>query len=119
VSADHAATVRRYHELWTEPDAARRLRDLSEIWSEDGVYVDPDVPEGVRGADGLSEYIGTSQADLPGLVILTTTPISVLTDRAWYRWAATTNDGQAATGLDVIELAPDGRIRRVTNFFDE
>jgi hypothetical protein len=49
VSTDHAATVHRYDEVWAEPDHAARVAVLSEIWTEDGAYVDPDVPNGVRG----------------------------------------------------------------------
>ena len=41
---DHAATVHRYDAVWAEPDQAARLAVLSEIWAEDGVYVDPEVP---------------------------------------------------------------------------
>lgn len=100
-------------------EAARRLATLAEIWADDGVYVDPDVPEGVQGREALSEQIALSHAELPDLAITATTEVAVLGDRAWYRWSATAENEEPFTGTDFLEFAPDGRIARVTNFFDD
>jgi len=119
VTADHVAMVRRYDEVWAERNAARRLDALSKIWAEDGFYVDPDVPEGVLGAEALSDFVAASFEEMPGLTITAISDVAVLGDRAWYRWKATTADGQSFEGTDFIEFAPDNRIQRVTNFYDE
>jgi hypothetical protein len=42
----------------------------------------------------------------------------VLGDRGWYRWTATTAAGDSFDGIDFVEFAPDGRIARLTNFYD-
>ena len=118
MSTDHAAIVHRYDELWAEPDQAARLAILSEIWAEDGVYVDPDVPDGVRGPAALSDLITTSLDEMPGLEIKATTALVVLGDRGWYRWEATTADGEAFDGIDFVEFDAKGRIERLTNFYD-
>ena len=115
---DYAATVHRYDELWGEHDAASRLAILSEIWAEDGVYVDPEVPGGVHGRDALSDFVATSHDEMPGLDIRATSPLVVLGERGWYRWQATTADGETFDGIDFIEFAHDGRIERLTNFYD-
>ena len=115
---DHAATVHRYDEVWAEPDQAARLAILSEIWAEDGVYVDPEVPDGVRGPAALSDLITTSLDEMPGLEIKATTALVVLGDRGWYRWEATTADGEAFDGIDFVEFDAEGRIERLTNFYD-
>ena len=115
---DHAATVHRYDEVWAEPDQAARLAVLSEIWAEDGVYVDPEVPDGVRGPAALSDLITTSLDEMPGLEIKATTALVVLGDRGWYRWEATTADGEAFDGIDFVEFDAKGRIERLTNFYD-
>ena len=115
---DHAATVHRYDEVWAEPDQAARLAVLSEIWAEDGVYVDPEVPDGVRGPAALSDLITTSLDEMPGLEIKATTALVVLGDRGWYRWEATTADGEAFDGIDFVEFDAEGRIERLTNFYD-
>jgi len=119
VAADHVVTVRRYDAVWAEHDAARRSDTLSEIWADDGFYVDPDVPEGVVGAQALSDFIAKSFGDMPGLAITATTELATLGDRAWYRWKATTRDGDNFEGTDFIEFAADGRIQRLTGFYDD
>ncbi len=118
MSNDHTATVRRYGEAWAEGDAARRLAQLAEIWADEGVYVDAEIPEGVKGREALSAHISESFKELPGLAITATTEVAALGDRAWYRWSATAANEEPFTGTDFIEFAPDGRITRVTNFFD-
>ncbi len=118
MSTDHAATVHRYDEVWAEPDQAARLAVLSEIWAENGVYVDPEVPNGVVGAAALSDFITTSFDEMPGLAIKATTELVVLGDRGWYRWEATTADGETFDGVDFVEFDTDGRIGRLTNFYD-
>lgn len=79
------------------------------------------MPEGVplRGARALSGFIAASFEELPGLTITATTDVAVLGDRAWYRLRATAHDGQRFEGTDFIEFAPDGRIQRLTGFYDD
>jgi hypothetical protein len=48
---DLAAVVRRYDEVWAERDAARRREILAAIWTDDTIYRDPDVPDGLVGPD--------------------------------------------------------------------
>jgi hypothetical protein len=55
---------------------------------------------------------------MPGLAIKPTTELVVLGDRGWYRWEATTADGEAFDGVDFVEFDADGRIERVTTFYD-
>jgi ketosteroid isomerase-like protein len=114
-----AVAVRRYHDAWAEKDEAHRLPGMDAFWAEDGVYIDQDVPEGVIGRRALSDQITSSHEEMPGLTITASTELAVLSSRAWYRWTAKTDDGEEFSGTDFIELAQDGRIQRVTNFFDE
>ena len=118
MKADLAAVVRRYGKAWAEVDPARRQVALAEIWADDAVYVDPDVPDGAHGREALSDLIEASFATFPGLTITLTGEVEVLDSRARYRWRATTNDGQSFEGSDFVEFGADGRIERVTNFFD-
>ena len=110
--------VRRYDEAWAERDPTRRLASLADIWADDAIYVDPDVPDGTRGRQALADLIDASVSEMPGLVITATGDVAVLADRAWYRWRATTDSGPAFEGTDFIEVGGDGRIARVTTFFD-
>ena len=113
-----AATVRRYDKAWACPEEEGRLAILGEIWSPDGLYFDPEVPEGIRGVRALAAFIGESFAELPGLTITATSELVVLGDRGWYSWTATTSAGESFDGIDFVEFAPDGRIARLTNFYD-
>ena len=116
--SDHVTVVHRYHTVWTEVDVETRLGTLGEIWADDGVYLDPDVPDGVVGRKALSDLIDASVAQFPGLDITATSDVAVLGDRAWYRWRATTREGETFTGTDFFEFDAEGRIQRLTDFFD-
>ncbi len=43
----------------------------------------------------------------------------MLDGRMLVRWVATQGDEQRYSGADVVEFGPDGRIVRVTNFYDD
>jgi hypothetical protein len=115
---DLAAVVRRYDEVWAERDVARRRGILDEIWTDDTIYVDPDVPEGLVGPDALVDFIEASFEQYPGLAITAISQVAVLHDRASYRWRATSANGPAILGTDFIEFDANGRIQRLTGFYD-
>ena len=68
--------------MWTEVDVEARMGTLVEIWADDGVYLDPDVPDGVIGRKALSDLIDASVTQFPGLDITATSDVAVLGDRA-------------------------------------
>jgi hypothetical protein len=70
--------ISRYDEAWAEVDDGRRLALLKAIWADDGVYFDPDIPQGVRGPQALSDFIAVTQSELPGFTITTTRQVCVL-----------------------------------------
>jgi hypothetical protein len=114
---DLAAVVHRYDEVWAERDVARRREILAEIWTENTVYLDPDVPDGLVGPDALVDFIEASFEEYPGLTVTATSEVDVLRDRAWYRWRQTSDNGQASDGVDFIEFDAEGRILRLTGFY--
>jgi hypothetical protein len=79
--------------------------------------VDPDVPEGVRGPEALARTIDEQLELYPGMSLVSSAP-DVLGNRAWFRWSATLDSGESFTGVDFVEFAPDGRIARLTGFYD-
>lgn len=115
---DLAAVVRRYDEVWAERDVARRREILAAIWTDDTIYLDPDVPDGLVGPDALVDFIEASFEQYPGLAIAATSEVAVLRDRAWYRWRQTSAGGPAIDGTDFVEFDAEGRIQRLTGFFD-
>jgi hypothetical protein len=115
---DLAAVMRRYDEVWAERDVARRREILAAIWTDDTIYLDPDVPDGLVGPDALVDFIEATFEQYPGFAVSATSEVAVLRDRARYRWRQTSADGQPADGTDFIEFDADGRIQRLTGFYD-
>ena len=117
MTLDPTAALRLYLEAWTIPDYESRLVSLRTIWADDGLYLDPDVPEGARGPEALATEIDRQFELYPGISIVSSAP-DVLGDRAWYRWSATLGTGESFTGVAFVEFAPDGRIARLTCFYE-
>lgn len=117
MTLDPADALRLYDEAWTIPDYETRLELIRKIWADDGLYLDPDVPEGARGPDALATVIDAQLEQYPGMSIVGSAP-AVLGDRAWFRWSATLATGESFAGVDFVEFAPDGRIARLTGFYE-
>jgi hypothetical protein len=117
MTLDPSAALRLFDEAWTIPDYESRLVSLRTFWADDGLYLDPDVPEGVRGPEALATEIDRQLRLYPGISIVSGAP-DVLGDRAWFRWSATLGTGESFHGLDFVEFAPDGRIARLTGFYE-
>jgi hypothetical protein len=106
-----------YGAAWQETDPQRRLQLLERAWHSDAVYADP--IDRVEGRDALAQHIAATQAALPGVrIALTSEPVRHH-DAAFFRWSMTDASGSTVlTGFDVVQLAEDGRIARLTGFFD-
>ena len=108
-----------YSRAWNVEDPSERRELLDRVWADDAVYVDDEAPDGLVGADALLGYIADSQEEMPGLIVSDTSRPNVLGGRMLVRWVATQGDEQKYSGTDVVEFGADGRIARVTNFFDD
>lgn len=108
-----------YSAAWNEkddPDARSAL--LEQAWAQDGAFFDEETPDGLVGREALSEYIAGTHEELPGLVITETSEPQTLGNRLRVRWVARQGDTQMYTGTDFVEFAEDGRVSRVTMFYD-
>jgi hypothetical protein len=102
-----------YSRAWNEPERTAVL--LEECWAHDGIYADDEVPEGVVGRAALTDLIVATHVDLPGFRVWETSPTRMLAGRLCVTWTQEGGDPpEGFSGSDVIELAPDGRIARVT-----
>ena len=112
------ATVDRYLAAWNEPDPARRGELIAQVWAEDGRLIDP--PLTGEGHDGISEMAAAMQQHYPGHRFRRTSGVDAHHDHLRFAWELVGPDGTVAlTGLDVGELAEDGRLKRITGFFGE
>jgi hypothetical protein len=103
---------------YCEPDAERRAELIRAVWAEDGELVDP--PLTGEGHDGLDAMFRAVQQQFPGHRFRRTTTVDSHHDRLRYGWQLLGPDGQVVIGgVDFADVAPDGRLRRVTGFFGD
>ena len=111
-------TVDAYFEMWNEPDQGRRAERIAEAWAEDCRYADPLFE--ANGHAELSAMVAGVHAQFPGHQFIRASRIDAHHDQVRFAWELADADGRiAAAGIDVGELAPDGRLRRVAGFFEE
>jgi hypothetical protein len=119
VSLEPRAAYAAYSAAWSEsedPDARRRLLDRA--WAQDGEFFDEETPEGLVGREALNDYIAGTHEEMPGLVVTETSEPEVLGNRLRVRWIARQDGTEMFTGTDFVEFADDGRVSRVTMFYD-
>jgi hypothetical protein len=88
-----------YSRAWNVADGDERQELLERVWSDDAVYVDDEVPQGLVGRDALLEYIEESHTEMPGLVVSDTTTPKMLDGRMLVRWVATEGEEQKYSGM--------------------
>ena len=103
--------------LWNDPDAASRVRRLSDSWTPDARYADPMMAG--EGQDGIAAMITAARAQFPGHAFtLRGTPDG---HGAFVRFSwtlAPEHGAPIAGGTDVLRFAQDGRIAEVIGFLD-
>jgi uncharacterized protein YndB with AHSA1/START domain len=119
VAAEHdkdlVATVDQYFAAWALTEAAARRTALAATCADDVVYRDRFGFS--MGRDDLDGHIAAAQRHLPATLARDGDP-QVALGMAVVQWRAAGADGAvAARGTSVVELAPDGRIARVTGFW--
>jgi|SRR5581483_4309030 len=109
-------TIDTHLEAYAEPDPARRSKLIRTIWAADGHLVDP--PLDGAGHDGIENLAAALQSQFPGHTFRRTSAIDAHHGFARYEWEMVGPDGSPVlAGLDVAEVAGDGRLRRVVGFF--
>jgi uncharacterized protein YndB with AHSA1/START domain len=111
-----AALADRFFALWAETDEVRRGDGLAAIATEGLEF--RDAHSCTAGLDDLVAHVGASQRFLPGLALERQGEARQCQGTVLVDWAAKGPDGAVrARGTNVFELAPDGRIARVTGFW--
>ncbi|WFU15556.1 nuclear transport factor 2 family protein [Bradyrhizobium sp. CB3481] len=109
-------TVTQYMAAWNEPDDRTRRALLAQCWSDDGVYLDPNVS--LAGRDALAAKIGEVMAGRPGARLEFMSGIDVHHNMVRFLWRLVRPDGTSgATSIDFGEIGPDGRLVRIVGFF--
>jgi hypothetical protein len=110
--------VDRYLAAWNETDADARAKAVAELWTEDATYTDPLAD--VAGHLGINAVIEGAQGMFPGLVFTPGDQYDAHGRLARFTWHLGPEGGEpVAIGFDAVELAEDGRIRKVLGFLDK
>jgi hypothetical protein len=105
-----------YASAWCEPDAAKRKTLIEQCWADEGLYCDP-VADG-RGRDALDGFIAGMHTQAPGAKIVLTSGIDQHHNQIRFAWSFVQADGKTAIeGIDVGEIAPDGRLGRIVGYW--
>jgi SnoaL-like domain len=111
------AVMETYVALWAATDEAERQRLAELALTEDAVMIYPSVE--AHGRDEVIAALGKVHQLLPGVSIVSTSGVEQ--HHGWLRasWRMINADGTVRfDGVDIAELAEDGRFRRVIGFHD-
>jgi hypothetical protein len=116
--SDVQATIDTYLEMLNETDAGRRAALVERVWTPDARWVDPPLES--EGHAGIGEMVAGIHTHFPDHGFRRVSGVDTHHDRLRFAWELVAPDGTVViAGTDVGELAPDGRLRRVTGFFGE
>jgi hypothetical protein len=111
-----AETVDSYDRAWREPDPRERRRLLEDSLTDDGELVSPQGRW--AGREAVAEWIDGFADRMPGATVRVTSGIDAHHDFVRYAWTIRDERGSPILdGIDVCEVADDGRFRRVVMFF--
>jgi hypothetical protein len=117
-SAALVVTVDRYLDGLNETDPGRRADLVAAAWTEHGQFLDPLLE--AEGHEALGTMIENIHGLYPGHRFARTSGIDAHHGLARFTWEMRGPDGSlTVAGLDVAEVAADGRLRSVTGFFGE
>ena len=108
-----------YFAMWNETDPLRRHTVTSATWSHDASYIDPMFT--AEGHEALDAMVAAVHERFPGYRFRLTGAVDLHHDRARWSWELAGPNGSppVAAGVDFAVLAPDGRLREVTGFFEQ
>jgi uncharacterized protein YndB with AHSA1/START domain len=110
------ALADRFFAVWGEADAARRRAELEAVAVEALAFRDP--YSCTDGLDDLDAHIDAARRFMPGVVLARQGEARQCQGVAIVDWIVTGPPGSpGARGSNVFELAPDGRIARVTGIW--
>lgn len=107
-----------YDEAWNSGDVSERRRLLEGALTDDCELVEPRGR--FAGRDAIVDRIVGFTDRFPGATVDITSNVDEHNGFARYGWKIANADGsEVLHGIDVVERATDGRLRRVVMFFGD
>jgi len=117
-TTDFTALADRYIAMWNETDARRRRGLIAELWTETARYRDPMLAG--DGLDGIDAMVAAVQAQYPNHRFHRTGAVDAHHQALRFGWALQDADQALfVVGIDIGEVAADGRLQSITGFFDQ
>lgn len=116
--SDLKEIVDRYIQVWNTADDAARRALVADVFTDDGVFVDPLME--VQGADAITAGIGAVLAQFPGHTLSLLGEVDAHHAIARFRWqiAPSTGGESVVEGSDVV-VVEEGRLKGVYGFIDK
>jgi hypothetical protein len=117
-TTDTGVLLDTYFEMWRTTDPAERAALVAQAFTEDGRHVDQHAD--ATGHAELVEMITGVHAGFPGFQMARTSGVDRFGDQLRFAWDLNAADGSPiVAGLDIAEVAADGRLQRVTGFWGD
>ena len=117
-TTDVTGVLATYLAMWNEDDATNREPLIERAFTPDGRYADP--ASDVTGYEAINAMVSGVRAVYVGHTFGATTGADVHHDQLRVAWQLVAPNGDVAVaGIDIGELAADGRLRRMIGFFGE
>lgn len=104
-----------YIGAWNAADEVERNTLLEKCWADDGTYTDPQSDE--CGREQLSAHIERLHDAMPGVRFELVAGPDHHHRYVRFIWRLTSAEAPPLEGMDVGELAPDGRLCAIVGFF--
>ena len=105
-----------YDRAWNEPDDDSRRKYLATALTEDCELVEPRGR--FTGLEAINARLAGFAERFPGARVEVTTGVDEHNGVARYGWIIRAADGTTMLdGIDVVDRAEDGRLRRIVMFF--
>jgi hypothetical protein len=112
-----AELVDAYVQMWRATEADQRAALVDRVFVPSGRHVDPAAD--AVGHDELTAMLAHVHDAYPGFTIERTSGIDQHGDQLRFAWEFRAADGTLVAGVDVGELAGDGRFARVAGFWGD
>ena len=110
----HEEVLAAYANAWNTDDDNQRRALLERAWADDGELVDPTGR--FDGREAVMQLIIDTRSQVGNLQVSATTGYDRHHNWVRFGWRIAADGSTISEGIDAVELADDGRIKRIVGF---